>query len=271
MNLIESDINKYYLSQNLIISNSKIYYINDNNYIKITNCNWHKYLNGYGWEKLVYGWKRRLNKYNNTKNTNSCWAAMDVSGDGDCLFSVVSVSLNNELYYDSNNDKNSTYDSQYLRNIAADFITDENYDIILESYRIEYDNNEFQGNWKPNDITSIDELRYELQQTGNNFWGDHIIIQLLQKALDTYFIILNNDMLDNTDDDIKLNIDSRFTIHNLTDNIEAYKNIIILYYIDGLHFQLVGHFNNGKMSTKFTLDTLPSDLYEIYKIDTRNL
>src|SRR3989304_5163346 len=49
--------------------------------------------------------------------------------------------------------------------------------------------------WNPYQITGIDELKNELVKGGDNFWGDHIIIQLLGEALNVNFIILNSEKI----------------------------------------------------------------------------
>ena len=53
---------RLYLTDVLFYFKNKLYYQEDENedVIKLNNKNWHKYLDGYGWEKLPYGWKRRL-------------------------------------------------------------------------------------------------------------------------------------------------------------------------------------------------------------------
>ena len=40
---------------------------------------------------------------------------------------------------------------------------------------------EFDGYWDPENIRCVDELRNEIKQVGDNFWGDHLILQLIQK------------------------------------------------------------------------------------------
>ena len=54
---------------------------------------------------------------------------------------------------------------------------------------------------------SKDELRSVITD-GSDFWGDHILLQLLQKKLEVNIIILNSDNNIETQ-----NIDERFTVH----------------------------------------------------------
>ena len=50
----------------------------------------------------------------------------------------------------------------------------------------------------------------------------------------------------------------------------TYDKTIILYYEDGLHFQLVGYFQKDRMIKKFRREEIPTELLEIYNIDTNN-
>ena len=46
-----------------------------------------------------------------------------------------------------------------------------------------------------------------------------------------------------------------------------YNKTIILYYLDKLHFQLIGYFNNNKMTTVFSREHIPEELLSIYMSD----
>lgn len=238
-----------YLTPNLVVKDNITYYINDKQKtIKITKNNWHKYMNEYGWEKLDGGWIRRLNKHSENKNKNSCWGLLDCGGDGDCLFYAVAEAIGEP-------------DMQTIREIAAKQITDENFDIIIESYRTAYDSGEFIFEWNPYEIITKDNLREELQKTGHNYWGDHIVVQLLEKALNINFIILN------TENEVikRGTLKERFSIHSLATEFNPNRKTIILYYIDSEHFKLVGYFNETHMQMIF--DDIPMELWSIYRED----
>ena len=164
------------ITANIFQKKGKLYYYNEEkqNSIKINNRNWNKYLTEYGWTKLDWGWRRRLNEHSNEKN-NSKYGLLDCGANGDCLFHVISESLNTENILECN------YDIKTLRDIAADEITEENFIIILETYKLEMENIEFIGDWDPYKVNNISDLQTEIKKIGNNFWGDHIILQLLQK------------------------------------------------------------------------------------------
>ena len=146
------------------------------------------------------------------------------------------------------------YDIATVRSLAASQINDDNFVIILESYKAELECGEFFGDWNPNKITCINDLQVEILKSGNNFWGDHILIQLLSEKLNINFIILNDEN------------------HNITSmcNDLKYDKTIIIYYLDNLHFQLVGYFNGKIMQTVFKNSELPLGLLKKYQEDTKS-
>lgn len=250
------NLDEIYLTPNLVIKNKKTYYINDetNKWEKVMLKNWHKYLNEYGWEKLDGGWIRRLNRYKNKKDYNSRWGILDCGGDGDCLFYVIAEAIMEP-------------DMQQIRRIASEQITDENFEMIIESYRLAYDNEEFDFSWNPHEIQSKDELRERVMETGNNYWADYIIVQLLSNALGLNFIILNSEKLDKDDNKIRGTLKERFNIHSLGMDFNPDRRTIIIYYIDSRHFKLVGYFNDDHMQTIF--DEIPEELMIIFREDCK--
>ena len=249
---------KYYLTDNIFIKNKKYYIEESDNIIKLNNKNWYKYLKNHRWARLCLSWRKRLKESN-----KSCFGVLDCGSNGDCLFHVLSEALNSKLILDN---KEPIYDYENLRLIASNEINRENYDYILNSYKLEKELNEFNGDWDPTKINTIEELQKELQTCGNNFWGDHIILQLLQKKLEFNIIVLNSDNYCNSD-----NIEERFKILPLASlDLDNYKYTIIIYYLEESHFQLVGHFDGNKMITLFTKEELPHIILDIYNTDCKN-
>mgnify|MGYP001295437436 CR=1 FL=1 len=119
-------------------------------------------------------------------------------------------------------------------------ITDDNFSLILESYKAEVESNEFFGDWEPNNIEDKEELKLEIIKQGNNFWGDHILMQLLSLKLQINFVIFSDNM----------NI-------NVINNELKYKKTIFIYFLDNLHFQLLGYFNGRFVETVFINDNMP--------------
>ena len=243
------------MSEKLYISPSLYYYDNKlfhdaEKPILLNSKNWSKYLEEYGYEKISKKWNNRLCE----KYKNSLYGVIDCGSNGDCLFHCIAEALHDKT--DIDNEKLSI---EILRQKASEKVDDNNFDIILENYKCEIETNVFEGLWDPSTIKSKDELREEMCKCGDSFWGDHIILQLLQEAFKFNTIIFNSGEYDNN-----------FTIHPLC-SLEKYDDTILLYYQEGYHFQLLGYFIDNKMKTVFKRHELPKKLIEIYNIDCHNL
>ena len=59
------------------------------------------------------------------------------------------------------------------------------------------DANDFDEGWDPYSIQDIDEFKRELRQSGNNYWGDYLLLNTIIKLLRLNIFILNSN------DDIK--------------------------------------------------------------------
>ena len=102
--------------------------------------------------------------------------------------------------------------------------------------------------------------------------GDHITLQLLQQKLKFNVIILNSEKLDeNMEKYNNIDLNSKFKIHPTGTNINEFDKTIIMYYTDGLHFELVGYFNGDKMVSLFNKNNIPSELLIVYNIDCHNV
>jgi len=252
----------YYLTDSIYINNDQTYYESEDNKLKkITKNNWHNYLNDYGWCKLSLGWKRRLKE----DSKNSCFGLLECGSDGDCLFHVLCEALNSEYLMKLRMPK---YNVEKLRLMAANEINKDNFLMILESYKLDYEENEynFSGEWDPYSIKNMSQLRNEIMKGGHHFWGDHILLQLLQKKLKLNIIILNSDNNKDTS-----TIEDRFTIHPLASlDLSENNRTIIIYYLDQYHFQLIGYYTGSIMKTLFSNNDLPKILLDIYNHDCRN-
>jgi len=250
-----SDKEKNYITDKLFYYNNDLYY-EDKNTIKINNKNWHKYLGDYGWTKLPWGWKRRLK----SKDKNFRFGIIDCGSNGDCLFHTIAEAFNDPL-----DNTKCKYDSKSLRILSANEINETNFITILESYKLELETLDFFGDWDPYAIKNKEDLKNEIKKSGDNFWGDHIILQLLQKSLKFNIIILNS-----KDNQVESNnIEQLYKINPLATDIDKYNKTIILYYLDNLHFQLIGYYddNNNKMRTIFSRENIPNELMLIYNND----
>jgi hypothetical protein len=204
---------------------------------KITNSNFKKEFIDYGWEELDFLWNIEL---------GDKFMLLDCGSNGDCLFHCLAEALNLDNIY--RGDVSNLYDVEILREKASHEILDTNFEFILQNYKIEKIENEFQGDWDPYVIDSKEQLCQELCKTGNNFWGDHIIIQLLSQSLKKNIIVLNAD-----EDFEQLSLNRIETMGS--------KGNIMLYFENSCHFKLIGKFNGKKITTVF--NSVPKNLLNL--------
>lgn len=204
--------------------------------IKITSKNWKELVCDYGWEDLDWEIEHLLD------DTKYCM--LECGAGGDCFFHSLAEAINIDNIYQNKLD--DLLDIQTIRDCAAKMITGENFEFILNTYLMEEQNGEFQGDWDPASITTCTDLQKEIQTPGDNFWADNIIISLLSRYFKTNFIIINSPSL---------------TINYLLQLSSNYKKTIILYYEMGVHYKLVGRYDNKKIQTVFR--TLPKKIREL--------
>lgn len=240
-----------YITDRIYILKNQLFYDGNKNKIKINRNNWHKYLIDYGFEKLEMGWRKRL-KSDNSKN--SLWGVLDCGGDGDCLFLCIEEAFKN--FYKPENDD---FNVESIRCLVAEQVNKNNFDIILTTYKLEEETGEFIGDWDPNNIKNVEELKMEIRKTGNSFWGDHTIIQLLEQALNINIILLNseNEFFEK----------DKFKIQGTGNRFIKERRTVIMYYYLNCHFQLIGYFNGNRMQTVFTFDQIPKELKYVYLSD----
>ena len=175
---------------------------------------------------------------------------LDCGQDGSCFFHCIAYALNsNEIY----KDEPYVYNSQDLRNILANSITNKLFNEIIEIYRIIKDNDELYDTWDPYTI-KIQEFKNLITDENNVFWGDHILIGLLMKVLDINIIILNSNEFKNV-----------YNIYNTMEQYDSEKNTILLIYENETHFKLLGHFQETNMLTYFSHRTLPKEIFKMFK------
>jgi hypothetical protein len=235
------DMHCYYISHNIIFNyeDKRIYIENDDEVVKINNKNFKEILGEYSWEELDYLWDIEIgNKY----------LMLDCGSNGDCLFHCISEAINLNNIYKNKIHQLDLMDIEKLRELSSREITKDNFDYILQNYKIEYEEDEFQGSWIPDNIQSINDLQNEIKKCGNNFWGDHIIIQLLSKKLGINFIILNNDIDDDNVSCTKVEMPNN-------------KKIICLIFVNKCHYKLLGKFDGNKVNVIFK--SIPKEILNI--------
>ena len=232
-----------YFTENIIYDqeNRKFRYIE-----KIVNHrNWLKKFEEYGYTEFTDIWEERLGK-NFVK-----LGIIECGSSGDCLFHSIAEAFNFEHLKEGNVE--TLYSVESLRELAANGVTEENFPVIIESYRLEADSFDFNGDWNPHEINNPSDLQIEIMIGGNNFWGDMIILQLLGEALECNFIIFRSDTP---------------AIYPTMCNLSKYDKTIMLYYEDNIHFKLVGLFTGNNLNTinkkfpKFIRDIVKTDTHQ---------
>lgn len=240
INILQNE--QLYLTENIVLINKKMYNVKKKKKL-ITKKNWPDYLSEYGWEILEY----KLNYKYNKKNEYSL-SFLECGGDGNCFFYCICQAINNPL-----NQYEEILSIEEVKNKIVNEITVDNYQIIIDTYKIQKKNNEFQDEWDPDSINTIDEVKNIFKNSGNKFWTDHITIQLLQKALNINIYIIYET------DNYEL---KPYNLMNINDN---YNKSLFILYTDQVHFQLIGCFYNSQMITLFENSKIPKILSDIIK------
>ena len=210
----------------------------------VNHRNWLKKFDEYGYTEFIDTWKERLGK-NFIK-----LGIIECGSSGDCLFHSIAEAFNFEHLKAGNID--TLYSVESLRELSANQVTEENFPVIIESYRLEAESFDFNVDWDPNETKTVNDLQIEILIGGNNFWGDMIILQLLGEALRCNFIIFRSDVP---------------SIYPTMSNLNKYDKTIMLYYEDNIHFKLVGLFQGNNLQTIHK--RLPKFVRDIVEIDTR--
>ena len=116
--------------------------------ICINHRNWISHFENYGYCLLDEVWKPRLGK------NYSKIGIMECGSEGDCLFYSISEALNFENMKSLSN--TDVYTADTLREIAAEQISEVNFPLIIESYRLEAESFDFNGDWDPYMINNIE-------------------------------------------------------------------------------------------------------------------
>ena len=240
----------YYLTETIFIRDNQMYLKEYNKEQKVTKNNWHIILQDYGWEKLPLPWIKLLNKLSTNKSKNSKFGMYDCDSDGNCFFQCIANSFNEKDRY-----KGEEYNHSDIRNLIADSITEDIFKTLLSYYRIMKDADDFDEEWDPYKITTIDEFKEKIKETGHSYWGDYLLLNLIIQQLKLNIMILNCNDYENN-----------YTIYNTLNEYNPEYNSIFLLYEDNCHFKLIGHFNNNEMISYFDNDSIPEELNRLFKL-----
>jgi hypothetical protein len=198
-----------------------------------------------GWYKLDLKWIKKLNKLSSQKEKNSRFGKIDFQADGDCLFHCIAFSLSSTM--------KEYYDASDIRKLTSEQVTDENFSEIIMTYRILKDSNDFEEYWDPYEIEDISQFKKIICEGGHNYWGDHVIIQLLMMKFKINILILESDFENNV-----------FTPYLFSEYNKDNKTII-LEFCNKCHFCLIGYFEN-KMISLFENKDIPVEIKRLYNI-----
>lgn len=231
----------FYLTDKIIIKNDEMFYENK---IKITKNNWHLYLNEYGWEKIPKPWVIKLNKLSSKKNKNSKYGVYDCERDGNCFFQCIANALNEKNRYN-----NIDYNYENIRNIIADSITEKIYQNLIQYYKIMKDADDFDEEWDPYTIDNIEDFKRQLRTSGNNYWGDYLLLNTIINIFKLNIFILNSN--DDTKD---------YNIYNTLNDYNSKYDTIFLLFTENCHFKLIGYFDDNQIISYFNNKNISEEL-----------
>ena len=237
---------EYYLTDNIRLYNDKMEYKKDDIFLPVKKYNWHHILNEYGWEKIHKPWIMKLNQLSVTKEKNSRFGMLDCESDGDCFFHCIANSLNER---DINTD--NYYISDDIRKLISDNITQEQFNLMITTYRIMKDADDFSEKWDPYEIDTLEDFKNTLNTSGHSYWGDFMLLQVLSEILKVNIYILNTNEYQN-----EYNV-----YHTMCEYKRDYDNIFLLLE-NSCHFKLVGYFDE-KMITYFRSEDIPIELKKL--------
>ena len=234
---------KEYLTGTLFLYKNKLFYEEKNTEKEVKNHNWHRILKGYGWDKLHKQWIKKLNSYLEKPSNNSLYGCLECGAEGDCLFHCISYAFN-EKY-------NKGYNAHDLRMDISNSLTEDRYNELIEFYRIFKESGDFEEDWDPTEMT-FDKFKELIIRGGDEYWGDFLIINLIKEFLNINLIVLNSNEFTNEYYNYPL-------FYEFNENTDT----LILLYEDGIHFKLVGKFNDGNMIILFSKENIPVEILKM--------
>ena len=234
---------KEYLTGSLFLYKNKLFYEEKGTEKEVKNHNWHRILKEYGWDKLHKQWIKKLNSYLKKPCNNSLWGCLECGAEGDCLFHCISYAFNSK--YDKE------YNANTLRIDISNSLTEDRYNELIEFYRIFKESGDFQEDWDPTEMT-FDKFKELIIRGGDEYWGDFLIINLIKEFLNINLIVLNSNEFTN-----------EYYNYPLFYEFNEHTDTLILLYEEGIHFRLVGKFNDGNMITLFTKENIPIEILKM--------
>lgn len=241
---------EYYLTDNIRFKDDIMEYKSGEIFKRIKCYNWHHVLSEYGWEKIHKKWVIKFNKLSKIKSKNSRYGILDCERDGDCFFHCIASALS-----EKDRANNIIYNADDIRIMISENLTEDQYDMIIGYYRIMKDADDFSEEWDPYKINSLEDFKQKISTSGNEYWGDYILLQVLMNILKCNIFILNcNEYIND------------YSIYNTLNDYNSDYDSIFLIYENNCHFKLVGYFDD-KIISYFNDDTIPQELKSLYRLN----
>ena len=116
------------------------------------------------------------------------------------------------------------------------------------------DINDFDESWDPYEIDSLDKFKEQVMVSGHEYWGDYLMVQLINKLFQLNIFILTQNEIEE--------IYEAYPLALLYDNINP---TIILLHENNSHFKLIGHFQDY-MKVYFTHESLPLEIKKLFNL-----
>jgi hypothetical protein len=191
------------------------------------------------WEPIDERWSKKL--------LSECFVIKNCLSDGNCQFRSIETALTN-AGHKTDHEKLRRSICKYINNIDNNEFFN-----IIQSYRLEKQHGEFEGNWDPFVIKNKRDFIKQLKQPGFNFQGDNITLSLISQSLNIDIIILDDNL-------------------NITDlsNPEKLNQKLIILYFDkkNKHYKTIGIKLKKKVHSIFKRSDLPIEILRI--IDKQN-
>ena len=238
-----------YLTEDIYVLGQTMYKDGPQGPKPLTANNWHHHLKDYGWQKPPMPWIKALNtrrreidqpETKQPRLKNSPYGVLDCGGDGDCFFHCIAHALSER--------DDVSYGSDDIREMVCETIQDEDFERMIEFYRIMQDADDFEEDWDPYEVRTSDDFKDILREGGHTYWGDYQLVTHMMDTLLLNFVILTHE--ESTDD---------ISVYNmLQDHKEAYDTIVLLYE-NHCHFKLIGYFTGTQMISHFRGRDLPDE------------
>lgn len=191
------------------------------------------------WEPIDERWSKKL--------LSECFVIKNCLSDGNCQFRSIETALTN-AGHKTNHEKLRRSICKYINNIDNNEFFN-----IIQSYRLEKQHGEFEGNWDPFVIKNKRDFIKQLKQPGFNFQGDNITLSLISQSLNIDIVIL----------------DDNLNITDLSNPEKVNQKLIILYFDKkNKHYKTIGIKLKKKVHSIFKRSDLPIEILRI--IDKQN-